>query len=217
MDVPVSVCWRSVDNTPKSPGQTLFAAADSSFNIQQYLFSKLPKVGGVSRDTWWRRPAAQRPNGKSLFFSWFYNLNWTWTADLRLLFGASASTRRRKTPRGERAGPGWAGWVQQLHFCNAAVELSLSGLPPVVRRRDVVSVMPRSCWTKDRSQLAWKSLGTPGGAAAAVLLRLLPTNQNQADALPRTTKAVYFCVCVHACTGVCVLLMTVLLTAASGV
>lgn len=61
----------------------------------------------------------------------------------------------------------------------------------------LLSVIPRTCWMEDESQPAWKSLGTPGGAAAAVLLGLLPTNsQNQADALPRTTKAVFFFVCV---------------------
>lgn len=66
----------------------------------------------------------------------------------------------------------------------------------------LLSGRPRTSWTEDGSQLAWKNLGTPGGAAAA-LLGLLPTKLRAAktptDPLPRTTKPVFFLlrVCVY--------------------
>lgn len=65
-----------------------------------------------------------------------------------------------------------------------------------------LSVRPRTCWTEDGSQLAWKNLETPGGAAAAPLGRL-PTKLRAAKTQwihcqePQRQCFVCFDVCVR--------------------
>lgn len=68
----------------------------------------------------------------------------------------------------------------------------------------LLSGRPRTSWTEDGSQLAWKNLGTPGGAAAA-LRGLLPTKLRAAKIQrihcqePQRQCFFLLCVCVYVC------------------
>lgn len=105
-------------------------AADSSFNLQKYLLSKLPKVSRPAGASWSRRAVAQRlilcPEASCSFFL-FLRLELNLNCGLETLIWCFGLDEKQKDPEGRkgRAGVGGLGAAAPLlHADNAAVELS---------------------------------------------------------------------------------------------